>query len=317
MYILVAPFANSFDDIWLTYFVPKDLENYIIPGIIVDIPFQNSIAFWLVIKKIDEINIDVEVDKIKSIVWIKYDIPLLFPYQIELLSWIAKYYFSNIHSCLSVFFPSNLKEKIEKMKLNLISKREFNYLFSYKKNLTWEQEKVLEEINKSDKNKILFYWITGSGKTEIYINLVKQYLDLWKQVLILVPEIILTNQILDRFQKIFWNDVIVLNSSITSATKTKNRLDIFSSKAKIIIWTRSSLFYPYKDLGLIIMDEEHDSSYKSDSSPRIDSREIVEKMSEELDIKVVFASWTPSIKTMNKALKWDYSIVNLLNEFWK
>lgn len=312
MLVLISPFSKSFDDIWLTYFVPKDLEQYIKIWIIVDIPLQSNVVPWIIIDIIEET--DVEQSKLKSIIGIKYENPLLYNYQLNTLKWIAKYYFATIHSVTNIFFPKNLKEKIEKIKLDLTSKTKFLYIFNYKKDLSTEQKKAYTNILNAKKD-VLFYWVTWSWKTEVYINLVKHYLDLWYQSLILVPEIILTNQIYERFQDIFWKDVIILNSSISDATKTKNRIDIYNNNAKIIIWTRSALSYPYKNLWLIIIDEEHDLSYKSETSPRIDAREMASYIAKETNSKLILASWTPCIKNMYKAIKWEFEIVNLLNTY--
>lgn len=312
MLVLIAPFSKSFDDIWLTYFVPKDLESFIKPWIIVDIPLQSQIVPWIILGILEKS--DIEQEKLKSIISIKYENPLLYNYQIDILKWIAKYYFANIHSATNLFFPKNLKEKIEKLKFDLTSKKDLIYTFNYNKNLTTHQQEALKKIEISKKN-VLFYWVTWAWKTEVYINLVKKNLDLWKQSLILVPEIILTNQIFERFKEIFWNDVIIINSSISEATKTKNRIDIYNNNAKIIIWTRSALFYPYKNLWIIIIDEEHDLSYKSETSPRIDAREVAIEICKLNNSRLVLASWTPSIKNMYRAIKWDFEIINLLKEF--
>lgn len=314
MLILVSPFIKSFDDLWFTYFVPNELEKYIKFGIVVDVPLQTQVVSWVVLGIIDDENLSIDKYKLKSIIWIKYETPLLFDYQIKTIEWISKYYFCRIHSSLNLFFPKNLKEKIDKLKLDLVSKKEYKYEFNYCKNLTNSQEEVLEKIDKTNK-KIIFYWVTWSGKTEVYINLVKKYLDKQKQCLILVPEIILNNQIYDRFKEIFWENVLMINSSITETSKYKNRIDICNNNAKIIIWTRSSLFYPYKNLWLVIIDEEHDLSYKSDSNPKIDIREVVNHISELIDIKVIHASWTPSIKTIYKWLTKEYEIINLVDEY--
>lgn len=314
MLVLVCPFAKSFDDIWFTYLVPIELENYIKKGIVVDVPMQSQILSGVVLDIQDESSLNFDIDKLKPIVWIKYETPLLFNKELKIINWISKYYFCKIHSSLNLFFPRNLKEKIEKIKLDLTSKKDYKYTFNYEKNLTKSQEEVLDKIDKTNK-KIIFYWVTWSGKTEVYINLVKKYLDKQKQCLILVPEIILNNQVFDRFKEIFWDDVIMINSSITETSKYKNRIDIYNNKAKIIIWTRSSLYYPYKDLWLIIVDEEHDLSYKSDSTPKIDTREVINKMSELTDIKVIFASGTPSIKTIYSWLNWNFTLINLLDEY--
>lgn len=316
MLVTVSPFVKSFDDIGLTYLVPKELEEYISLGIVVDVPLQTQIVSGVILDIQKEEKLIFDIDKLKPIVGIKYETPLLHNYQLKVIKWISKYYFCKIHSSINLYFPRNLKEKIEKIKLDLTSKKELKYVFNYKKNLTKNQEKVFKQIEKTDKD-IIFYWVTWSGKTEVYVNLVKKYLDMWKQSLILLPEIILNNQIFERFKEVFWDDVVIINSSITETSKYKNRVDIYNNNAKVIIWTRSSLFYPYANLWLVIVDEEHDLSYKSDSTPKIDIREIALKMREYIDFKLIFASGTPSIKTIYKWLTKEFEIVNLLQEYEK
>ena len=180
-----------------------------------------------------------------------------------------------------------------------------------------KQKEIFDIIEKSNKNEFLLYWVTGSGKTEIYINLIKKYLDLWKQTLLLVPEIILTNQIANRISHIFWDDVIILNSTISQAEKTKIFNDIHQNQAKIIVWTRSALFYPYSDLGLIIIDEEHDNSYISDSAPRYDWIDIAYLLAKHTNSKLVLWSWTPKINHFYDWLKWKYEVLHLFNEYEK
>lgn len=316
MLVQISPFSRSFDDVWITYFVPKDLEQEIKLWIILEIPLQSKITVWVVLDIFDDELLDIPKEKLKSIISIKNKNQLLFSYQVTLVNWIAKYYFSSISSSLSLFFPQNLRKKIENWKIDLNSQKKLNYKYDYTKELTSDQKIALKQIEES-KNKLLFYWITGSWKTEIYINLIKKYLEKWQQSLIMIPEIILTNQIADRFQKIFWKDIVIINSSISDATKTKNRIDIFTWNAKIIIWTRSSLFYPYKDLWLIIIDEEHDLSYSSQNSPRIDSKEVASKICDLSWVKLILASGTPCIKNMYKAIMWEFEIVNLLKEYNK
>ena len=163
----------------------------------------------------------------------------------------------------------------------------------------------------------MLFWVTWSWKTEIYINLIKKYIDEWKQVLFLIPEIILWNQISSKVKKVFWNDVILINSTITETQKTKYFIDIYHNKAKVILWTRSTLFYPFNNLWLIIIDEEHDNSYVSDQSPRYNAIEIANKITDINNNKLLLASGTPSINSMYKAINKEYELLNLLDKYKK
>ena len=317
MYILVSPFSKTFDDKWFIYSVPKKQENSIKIGQMVLIPIKSSLEIAVIIaKQVDIKNQDYSKNKIKKIINIIYKNIFLSEYQVSLLKFIAENYFTPIHNAARLFFPKNLRDKIKKEKLKCFDlDYNINYTFNFKNKLTELQDKVFEDIKKEKKRNILLYGITWSWKTEIYIKLIKYYLEKWKQSLFLIPEIILSNEIWDRIKKVFWKEVLVINSDITEATKTKYWCKIRSWQAKIILWTRSSLFYPYFNLWFIIVDEEHDNSYKSDLSPRYNIIELVNKISELKNIKVLFASWTPSIKSMYLWLKWKYKVLNLLEKY--
>lgn len=316
MYLLVAPFSWTFDDIGLTYSVPDLIQTQdICEWTIVEIPLREKKVLAIVLKILKNETISFEKEKLKEIIKKKWDI-FIYPYQITLLVWISSHYITPIHNSASLFFPRNLREKIEKEKLKARQEL-YNYQCKNIKSLSSKQQQAYEKIIQSEKKEFLFWGLTWSWKTEIYIHLTNYFLNLWKQILILVPEIILWNQVGQRFQEVFWDNVIIINSLISEATKTKYWQDIHSWNAKIVVWTRSSLFYPYKNLGLIIQDEEHDFSYDSDSSPRYRGSEVVQKISKLTGIKVIYASGTPSIDKMYKAKKWDddMELISLLEKY--
>jgi primosomal protein N' (replication factor Y) len=109
----------------------------------------------------------------------------------------------------------------------------------------------------------------------------------------------------------------LINSTVSEAKKTKIWLDIFSGKSKIIVWTRSALFYPYINLWTIIVDEEHDNSYFSDKNPRYSWIEVALEIGKILDIKVILASWTPKINDMYNAIKWKFELISLMEKYNK
>jgi len=345
MYCLVSTFNKTFDELGLIYFIPSFLEKEIKKWQIVEVPVWNKIEIALVLEtwNLKELNIlDIEEEKIKSIISIKNSEIFLNKNQIELIRFISKNYFCHIHQAVSLFFPKNLKEKIVKGKIELKTpldtmsggiknstcinttekkkekiKKEIKleYSFIFDKKLSEKQNSIFEKINNSDNKKFLLHWVTGSWKTEIYIKLIKEQLDQGKQSLLLIPEIILNNQLETRLQKVFWKDIITINSTITEASKTKAWKLIYSNEAKIIIWTRSSLFYPHNNLWLIIIDEEHDNSYISDKNPRYNTIEIANKITVLNWNKLLLASWTPSINSMYEAVKNKYKLISLLEKF--
>lgn len=315
VFALVSPFSNTFDDKGLLYFVDDFLKDKIKIGQLVEFPLKNKIDFWIVLDLVEKTDLDLA--KIKPIISIKFEISLLKSYQNKLIFFISSYYFSSIHNSLNLFFPKNLKDKLlkDKFSLDTSEKEIFSYDFNFDKTLNTFQQKIYEDISKENHKNILFYGVTWSWKTEVYIKLIKDYIEKGKQVLLLVPEIILTNQLWERIKKVFWKEVFVITSDISDAKKTSMWVDISLWNAKIIVWTRSALFYPYDDLGLIIIDEEHDESYISDSSPRYKSDEIALEISRLNWVKVILWSWTPSIKNMYKALKWEFELFQLLEKY--
>lgn len=315
MFVQIIPFDRSFDDLGFTYLVPDFLENSVFVWALVEIPFGNNIIKAIVIDIFNDF--DNENISLKPIISVLYENQFLFNWQIEIIKWMAVYYFSLSHQVLWIFFPKNLLEKIDKNKFEFKASSKLNYNNNITKSLTPGQKEAYNQIKETDKNKILLFWITGSGKTEIYINLINDTLKSQKQVLLLVPEIILTSQVATNIQEVFWENVAILNSSVSRAKKTDIWQKIYSWDLKIIVWTRSSIFYPYSDLWLIIVDEEHDNSYISDSAPRYDSIEVVSKISDLLNIKLILASWTPAVSHMYKAIKEKYEIVNLFEEIKK
>lgn len=307
MYAIVIPFDRSIDDIWFYY---KIWDLFVKPWMIVKIPFSKTEIYWLVWEITTETNINDK--KIKYIKEVLYNWNIfLSKEQIKVLYYISSKYYNLVHNSLSLFIPSNLKNKILKNKFNF-SIQDINYSYNNDKILREKQKQIFLDILNSDKKYFLLYWETWTWKTEIYINLIKKNLDLSKQSLLLVPEIILTNQIYDRIKKVFWDEVLVINSSISTSKKSLYWEQIYSWKAKIIVWTRSAIFYPYKNLWIIIVDEEHDNSYISDMQIRYDSIDVLYFYNQLLQSKLVLWSWTPKINHMYERLKWKYEIKYLL-----
>jgi len=157
----------------------------------------------------------------------------------------------------------------------------------------------------------LLYGVTGSGKTEIYLQLIKEVLAQGKQVLILIPEINLTPQTLSRFKARFNIHMVVLNSAISESERLNCWLKARDNKAQIIIGTRSAIFTPIKDLGLVIVDEEHDSSYKQQESLRYHARDLAIMRAKNANVPVVLGSATPSLESFYNAEQGRYQLLKL------
>ena len=183
------------------------------------------------------------------------------------------------------------------------------------KNLNKEQKRCFDGIgfciDNSEFSKNLIYGITGSGKTEIYLQLIGKVLEKGKSAIVLVPEISLTPQMVDRFLARFGEQIAVLHSKLSNGERFDEWNKIKNGQAKIVIGARSAIFAPVKDLGIIIIDEEHDSSYKSDSTPRYNAKDLAKYIAEKNNCPLVLGSATPEISTMYQALNKDMTLYKL------
>ncbi|QTE23082.1 replication restart helicase PriA [Polaribacter cellanae] len=188
------------------------------------------------------------------------------------------------------------------------------------KQLNEFQQIALKEIKKTFKEKdvTLFHGITSSGKTEVYTKLMQEVLDAGKQVLFLLPEIALTTQIITRLQVYFGNQISVFHSkySMNERVEVWNNVLENKSKAQIILGARSSIFLPFSNLGLIVVDEEHETSYKQfEPSPRYNARDAAIVLSKIHKAKILLGSATPSLESYFNAEQKKYGFVKLNRRF--
>lgn len=184
--------------------------------------------------------------------------------------------------------------------------------------LSEEQERALHEIMKSfgDHTATLLHGITGSGKTEIYINLIRKALESDTQVLYLLPEIALTTQIVQRLKKIFGAAMGVYHSRFSDNERVEVWNGILTGKFKFVIGVRSAIFLPFDNLGLVIVDEEHDASYKQqEPAPRYHARDVAMIVAQLHHAKVLLGSATPSVETYFHAKQNRYGLVKLDKRF--
>ena len=162
-------------------------------------------------------------------------------------------------------------------------------------------ESILAAAGEGGEQKFLIQGVTGSGKTEVYMEVCERMLEIGKKALVLVPEISLTPQLFKRFERRFGTRVAVYHSHMSDAERYERWMEILENEVNLIIGTRSALFTPATDLGIIIMDEEHDPSYKEGSQVRYNTQDVAVKLSGIKNIPVVFGSATPSVKTRYRA----------------
>lgn len=178
--------------------------------------------------------------------------------------------------------------------------------------LTAEQKEALAVIERDEGGKTyVLHGITGSGKTEIYMQLAEKVLKKGQQVIVLVPEIALTGQIVRRFLRRFGDDVVVMHSQLSQGEKRNNWLRIQNGTSHICIGARSAVFSAARSIGLFIVDEAHDSSYKQDEAPRYQAVAVARKRAAYYGCPVILGSATPALGDYYKALQGDYVLVEL------
>lgn len=182
-------------------------------------------------------------------------------------------------------------------------------------NLTQDQALVSSSIKSDlDKPKVtLLYGVTGSGKTEVYIDVVKEVIKRKKTAIILVPEISLTPQITARFKGVFGDDIAIIHSSLSDGERYDEYRKINRGEVHVVIGARSAIFAPLNNLGIIIIDEEHSESYKQDCNPRYSTLDIAMERSKTHNCPIILGSATPTIESYARAQKGYYKLLELNN----
>ena len=187
----------------------------------------------------------------------------------------------------------------------------------YKLNLNDEQKMAFDTVKKAiDTNKseqFLLFGVTGSGKTEVYMQLIEEVIKKGKKAIMLVPEISLTPQMVNRFLARFGDVIAVLHSKLSVGERYDEWNKIKNDEANIIIGARSAIFAPVKNLGIVIIDEEHDSSYKSDMTPRYNAKDIARYLCKKNNIPLILGSATPDINTYFKMKNGEIKLLLLRN----
>lgn len=301
------------------YCIPEELREKIRIGTPVNIPFGrgNALRKGYVVGLSDEAQW--EESKIKSIISIVEKGVSIESELIELAAWIKEYYGSTMISALKTVTP--VKEKVKRRKVEsdgptegIISNE--NLIKEYSGvTLNQEQQNIVNDfVNDYDqgiRGKYLLHGITGSGKTEVYIELVKEVVKRGKQAIVLIPEIALTVQTVARFEAVFKNRISIINSRLSKGEKYEEFARARKGETDLIIGPRSALFTPFINLGLIIIDEEHDNAYKSETTPKYHARETALKRASLSDAAVVLGSATPSVMSYNMAERGEYKLWKL------
>ncbi|AMC93440.1 primosomal protein N' [Erysipelothrix larvae] len=177
--------------------------------------------------------------------------------------------------------------------------------------LSLAQREVLQKIQLNEARTYVLHGITGSGKTEVYLNLAQQVLDHGQQVLFLVPEISLTPQMIERVSSRFGQDVAIYHSALNDQEKYEQYKRVLKGEVKLVVGTRSASFLPFSNLGALIMDEEHDESYKQSNTPYYHTRDVLQWRSDYHTCPLILGSASPALESYARALKGVYTLLEL------
>ncbi len=278
-----------------TYRKPKEITDSII-GCRVIVPFKGRTLKAVVIK---ETNEEPKTFKALPINAIIDNEPIATEKEFELAKWMSEYYFCSfgeaLFSCLPAGSPSKREKKVKPIEAKKTEYHDLNEEQEY------ALKEILNDLHLEKKSSFLLHGVTGSGKTEIYLQAIKETLKLGKQAIIILPEISLTPQTIQRFAERFEGWVAILHSKLSQTEKYRYWQLIRKNEIKIVVGARSAIFSPTKDLGIIVVDEEHESSYKSSDTPRYHARQIAFYRSEKENATLILGSATPSIETFYHA----------------
>ena len=307
-----------------TYSVPDDL-TLPVPGARVLVPLMKKEVRGVVLREHTEPIEETFKGKIRPISSVLDTAPMVSSEQLALWQWMSGYYMCSLGDVMAAALPGGLDKRLTnppKRRRALLAP--YNGPIEPMHDLSPAQAKSAESIGtfwQNGKDIVLLHGVTSSGKTDIYIHLIEAQLKAGKNVLYLVPEIALTTQLTSRLQLIFGDRLIVYHSRFTDAEREQRYLQIVDHPSPItnnfvVLGARSAIFLPIPNLGLVIVDEEHDPSYKqAEPNPRYHARAAAIVLAKEHGAKVLLGTATPSIESYYLAQKGVYGLVKLTERF--
>ena len=285
-----VPLHNTFDYL---------CKEKVVIGSRVKVPFGSKKVTGIVLSHKDKSSFS----KLKEVEEVIDHEALLSKEILEFLTWSANYYHHPIGEVLSNAIPKNLRNG----KPALLKKPSEAHVkvSSTDIQLTTEQSFAITEVLKSSSefNGFLLHGVTGSGKTEVYLNITERLLKTGKQVLVLVPEIGLTPQMISRFEERIEGQVVAVHSQLNDTQKQDAYLLAKNGDAKVILGTRSAIFTPIPNLGLVIVDEEHDNSFKQQSNFRYSARDLSFMRAKFANVPLILGTATPSLETLKNVIE--------------
>jgi primosomal protein N' (replication factor Y) len=268
-----------------------------------------------------------DVPQVKDIIDICFDAPLFNESSVKLAKWMSEYYVSYFISALRTVMPPGIKRSEGQEKGDAKGKKrraksagakaEEKAKIKIEQPLTPTPHQksalniILPVIEAGRSKTVLLFGVTGSGKTEVYLQAAARALELGRSSIILVPEVALTSHLMERFEGRFGEHLTIFHSEMTMSARQGNWLKVASGSSKVILGTRSAIFAPAWDLGLIVIDEEYETTYKQEQSPRYQTREVAQFLSKGSGAVLVLGSATPSMETFYRSEIGEYERAEL------
>ncbi len=298
-----VPFEKTFH-----YILPEGMEP--LPYARVEVDFKNRRTEAFVVRVLDESELteDLSGVQLKTVNRIIDKEPVADRSTVEIAEWMSRYCLSPFGETLFAITPSAYRP----------ARKEEPYYFTGEiAELTAEQDEAYRAIRETlgAHSSYLLHGVTGSGKTEVYKKLAADAIAAGRSVIILIPEISLTPQTLERFRISFGDEVALYHSRLTPGERLSEWNRALKGEAKVMIGPRSAIFAPMRDLGLIIVDEEHEPSYKSQNSPRYHARQVAFFRSKRENATLVLGSATPQVETYYHAKQGFIRLVELKNRY--
>lgn len=301
---IIVNIAHRKVDRTFHYQIPAELQHEIGPGKKVRVSFGNRMVEGIVINVTDTAP-HIDLKPVEAVL----DLPALPADLLDLARWIADKYACSYIDALNAVFPSKvLKRKRRKKKEKVVAQ-------TWPLLLTPAQREAVEyitgELVKREKSVALLHGVTGSGKTEVYLQAIQENCAAGRQSIVLVPEIALTPQMETRFTARFGEKIAVLHSRLSEGERSEAWRRMRDGEAQVAVGARSAIFAPFSNIGLIIIDEEHEFSYKQEDNPKYHTRDVALHRAQQHGAVVVLGSATPSVESYYRAQQQEYALLSL------
>lgn len=314
------------------YVIPKELVNQIKEGDRVIIPFgknnKDKEGYVLEILNLEELKEkkyfqndnyfkkDDSIEKLKEITSIAKNKIAVNEILFKIAIFLCREYSAPIQNCIKTVLPVKRVVRKNKKQVDAISKYSVDENDKKSRDeivLNDEQNKIIKDVTKNYRNGVfnehLIYGVTGSGKTEVYLKIIEEVINDGKQVIVLIPEIALTHQTVIRLKEKFADNIAIIHSRMSEGDKYIQYKKCGDGKTSILIGPRSALFAPFENLGLVVMDEVNDSSYKSETIPRYNTIDVARFRCKEQNATLLTLSATPNIDLYYEANNKDSNII--------